>query len=56
MDDSDPMVESDPMAELAKQNAKYIKNCTELHLADRRIQRLAGFGSHRGPHLEQKKR
>ena len=43
MDDSDPMVESDPMAELAKQNAKYVKNCTELHLADRRIQRLAGF-------------
>ena len=43
MDDSDPMVESDPMAELAKQNAKYVKNCTELHLADRRIQKIVGF-------------
>ena len=41
--DEDPVVEADPMAELAVQNAKYVKNCTELHMASKRIQVIAGF-------------
>jgi len=42
-EEEDPVVEADPMAELAVQNAKYVKNCTELHMASKRIQVIAGF-------------
>lgn len=34
---------SNPRAELAVDNAKYIKNCTELHLANKSLEFLWGF-------------
>lgn len=36
-------VVSNPRAELAVDNAKYVKACTELHLAKRNIEFLWGF-------------
>ena len=36
-------VVSNPRAELAVDNAKYIKACTELHLANRNIEFIWGF-------------
>mmetsp|Transcript_9498 Transcript_9498/g.12434 ORF Transcript_9498/g.12434 Transcript_9498/m.12434 type:complete len:686 (-) Transcript_9498:284-2341(-) len=37
------MVVSDPMAELPIRNAKYAKNCTELHLGNKSLTVLDGF-------------
>jgi Leucine-rich repeat (LRR) protein len=34
---------SDPYAELAVKNQKYVKNCTELYLAKRQINQLGNF-------------
>ena len=39
MDDSD--VVAQPMAELAVRNAKYARECVELHLANRGLTHLA---------------
>ncbi|CAK9109728.1 Leucine-rich repeat-containing protein 72 [Durusdinium trenchii] len=36
-------VVSKPMAELAVKNAKYVKNCTELYMANKSIEELQGF-------------
>lgn len=36
-------VVSNPRAELPVNNAKYIRNCTELHMARRKIEYLWGF-------------
>ena len=36
-------VYSNPVAELPIQNAKYIKNCTEIFLGKRKIDVLRGF-------------
>ena len=38
-----PLIKSDPYGELAVQTAKYVKNCTELHMAKKRIQKIADF-------------
>jgi hypothetical protein len=40
---AEPQVLSQPLAELAVPNAKYIKNCTELYLANKGITELDGF-------------
>ena len=37
-------VTSNPFGELAVRNAKYVKNCTELYMADREIEVVANFG------------
>ena len=34
---------SDPYAELAVKNAKYVKACTELYLANKGIEEIDGF-------------
>lgn len=34
---------ADPQAELPIKNFKYVKNCTEMYLSKRRIQRIANF-------------
>lgn len=34
---------SDPYAELPIKNHKYVKNCTELHMANKRIAKIANF-------------
>lgn len=34
---------ADPQAELPIKNFKYVKNCTEMYLSQRRIQRIAHF-------------
>ena len=34
---------SDPYAELAVNNAKYVKACTEIYLANRGIEEIGGF-------------
>lgn len=34
---------TDPHAELPIKNYKYVKNCTELYLAQRGIQQIANF-------------
>ena len=40
---SSEVVLSRPMAELAVVNAMYVKECTELHLANKGITELDGF-------------
>ena len=39
----DGPVTSNPRGELAVRNAKYVKNCTELYMADREIEIVANF-------------
>ncbi len=39
----DKTIVSDPMAELAVPNYKSVRNCTELYMAHRDIELLAGF-------------
>ena len=39
----DGPVLSNPLGELAVRNAKYVKNCTELYMADRQIEVVANF-------------
>lgn len=34
---------SDPHAELPIKNHKYVKNCTELYMANKRIDKIANF-------------
>lgn len=34
---------ADPYAELPIKNHKYVKNCTELYLANKRIDKIANF-------------
>lgn len=36
---------ADPHAELPIKNFKYVKNCTEMYLSKRRIERIANFES-----------